>query len=323
MDVTPQLLHEIEFREAKRGGYDTRDVDDFLEKLAVGVEQLLAQGRDARLRLEAAESRATEAERRASESGEHDETLKRTLVLAQRTADAAIKEAEEEAARTLGNAQTEADRLLGEAREASARARAEAEAEARQAQEEARAAVLAELRSLETSRDALRADVDALERHLDAQRERIRSATGALQQVLDDPGLLRPQAPPAAAEVAVAEPSPAPAPAEAAGSVVPAVADAPPISLDEPAGEGSWSASDAWDDPVAPPAVDDGPATQAHDVLADDDDDGGDHEHYLAELRRAMAEERPAPTGGEERRPESLFEAAGDRGERSRFGRRR
>ena len=33
MDVTPQLLHDVEFREAKRGGYNTQDVDEFLEGL--------------------------------------------------------------------------------------------------------------------------------------------------------------------------------------------------------------------------------------------------------------------------------------------------
>src|SRR3546814_5453302 len=57
MDVTPQVLHDVEFREAKRGGYNTQDVDEFLERLAVGLERLDAQLREARQRAEAAEAR--------------------------------------------------------------------------------------------------------------------------------------------------------------------------------------------------------------------------------------------------------------------------
>jgi DivIVA domain-containing protein len=91
MDVTPQLLHDVEFREAKRGGYNTQDVDEFLERLAVGLERQDTLVREARQRIEAAEARAVEAERRAlqaeqsaSESTASDETLMRTLVLADR-----------------------------------------------------------------------------------------------------------------------------------------------------------------------------------------------------------------------------------------------
>ena len=103
MDVTAQVLHDVEFREAKRGGYNTQDVDEFLERLAVAVERQDAQMREARQRVASAEQRAVEAERRADEAdrrpgggSDADETLKRTLVLAQRTADAAIREAEEQ-----------------------------------------------------------------------------------------------------------------------------------------------------------------------------------------------------------------------------------
>src|ERR687894_392166 len=103
MDLTARVLHDAEFREAKRGGYNTQDVDEFLERLAVAIDRQDAQLREARQRVAAAEARIAEAERRAEEAelrsvsggGEADETLKRTLVLAQRTADAAIREAEE------------------------------------------------------------------------------------------------------------------------------------------------------------------------------------------------------------------------------------
>src|SRR5215216_2691846 len=116
MDLTSQVLHDVEFREAKKG-YNTQDVDEFLERLAVAVDRQEAQLREARQRVAAAEGRIADAERRAEDaerrnggpgvSSEADETLKRTLVLAQRTADAAIREAEEQAGRMLAQAEDE------------------------------------------------------------------------------------------------------------------------------------------------------------------------------------------------------------------------
>ena len=47
MDLTPQSLHAVEFREARRGGYNTRDVDDFIERVAGGVGHLNERVRDA------------------------------------------------------------------------------------------------------------------------------------------------------------------------------------------------------------------------------------------------------------------------------------
>ena len=38
MEVSPKTLREIEFREKKLGGYHPDDVDDFLERVAVGIE---------------------------------------------------------------------------------------------------------------------------------------------------------------------------------------------------------------------------------------------------------------------------------------------
>src|SRR4029450_2619739 len=98
MDRTTELLDNAAFREAKRNGYNTQDVDEFIEQVKAEYGTHEAMVRDARQRAEAAEARVAEAEHRAKEAAERaaatsdaDETLKRTLVLAQRTADAAIK----------------------------------------------------------------------------------------------------------------------------------------------------------------------------------------------------------------------------------------
>ena len=44
MDISPRLLREVQFSEAWRG-YDRGDVDDFLERLAIGLEEMQAIGR--------------------------------------------------------------------------------------------------------------------------------------------------------------------------------------------------------------------------------------------------------------------------------------
>lgn len=323
MEMTPEAIHEAEFREAKRGGYNTQDVDDFLERVASDIARAQAELRESRQRVEAAEARtselerrAAEAERRAAEHGDADETLKRTLVLAQRTADAAIKEAEDQAARTLAAAQEQANRMVAEAQEAAVQARTHAEAEARRSAEEARARVLEELRALEASRDQLRSDVDLLDRHLELQRDRVRSTAHELQRLLDDPSALSEMPPPEVSDVQ--------APLSGTGHddqpERPLVAPRP---LTAPPEEGAPAGADG--PPPRPPAdvdpgpdPDPGPPTEAVDVLAERD---ADDEAYLAELRKAMTDD--APLGPREEDDGDEYETEEQRAGRSRFGRRR
>ena len=95
MDVSPQHLREVEFLEKWRG-YSPDEVDELLERTATTVADL-------QTRLESAEERATSAERRVLETSDDD--VRRALVLAQRTADAAVAEASEEAERRLADAE--------------------------------------------------------------------------------------------------------------------------------------------------------------------------------------------------------------------------
>jgi DivIVA domain-containing protein len=199
MDLTPQSLHAVEFREARRNGYNTRDVDDFIERVAAGVGHLNDRLRAAEARAEAADARLIEAQRELDEArrrpptpeaSETDETLRRTLVLAQRTADATIKEAKEEA-----------NRVLSEAREEAARTRAEAEADARRGAESARVAAEAEVDTLLSNREKLRSDIEVLTKKLGEQRSNIRAGVNELQRLLDDPNALKPMSTPPLAEV--------------------------------------------------------------------------------------------------------------------------
>lgn len=152
MEVTPQLLKEVEFREKFRG-YDPDEVDDFLERVGVAFAQLQERLREATDQIEGANARAARAEARARDSSDADETLRRTLILAQRTADTAIKEAEEQAARIVAEAEAKARQQLASSEERATQALASSEAESRRMLEAADAKAKQTVSSAETSAD--------------------------------------------------------------------------------------------------------------------------------------------------------------------------
>ena len=65
MDVTPQLLKDVEFRQKVRG-YDPDEVDDFLERVGVAFAQLQDRLREANDQIESANARAARAEARVA-----------------------------------------------------------------------------------------------------------------------------------------------------------------------------------------------------------------------------------------------------------------
>jgi cell division initiation protein len=207
MDVSAQTLREVEFREKLRG-YHPDDVDEFLERVAAGVEYLQD-------RLRQATERAQRAESRAAETHDGDDALKRTLVLAQRTAEMAVQEARQEADRIATSARAEANAIV-----------AQAEDMARRTIEETQGGIRAELTQLESARDRLRDDISALERHLDQERLRLRSSLAEALDVVEATLAPAPSAPDVA-DVAippmrvprasfVEPPAPTPAPLEEA-----------------------------------------------------------------------------------------------------------
>lgn len=153
MDLSPQTIRDIEFREKLRG-YNQDEVDEFLERVAAGVEILQE-------RLRQATDRAVRAEQQAKEVYDDDDSLRRTLGLAQRTADLAVQEAREQAARIIQAAEAEAAAMAEEAQEA-----------ARRLADEAQSHIWADVGRLESGRENLRQDVVALAQYLDAERAR-------------------------------------------------------------------------------------------------------------------------------------------------------
>ena len=108
MDVSPRALRAVTFREKLRG-YHPEDVDKFLERVAEGVAGL-------QTKLEEALARAEKAEKDRAEATVSEESVQRTLTLAQRTADMALREAKDAAARIGRPARDDADRIAEAAR---------------------------------------------------------------------------------------------------------------------------------------------------------------------------------------------------------------
>jgi DivIVA domain-containing protein len=349
MDVTPQVINEVEFHQKMRG-YDPDEVDDFLERVASAVGQLTERLHEAEARAAAADRRAFEFERKVREVDERPaarenddtETITRTLVLAQKTADAAVKEANDEAQRTLADARQKYDAMVTEAEERSQRLVSDAEIEARKTSEETRQRMADEIVALEASREALKADHGVIERHLDEQRLRLRGAITDLQRLLDDPEKLRAAALPELS--VVAKPS-----FSVADSIEPESVDDEVIDLseaDEDVEDNTGSDDDELvERPVSggvrfsPPDDSNGTGAQPHGaqgpVVTHNDEGDTDawsrfvreemidqptaavsmpagEDAYLVELRKAMLDDSVSADSG-----------AIDRPARSRFGRRR
>jgi len=205
MDMNPQRVRTAEFRTIKKG-LDPAEVQAFLHSVADELERaqnqstaMEARARAAVARLQeisdddgsqatASTDRATVVDRTSSApeemservsvtaSVDESETISRTLLLAQRTADTTVAEARAEAARLRAEAETEANQQLGNSREMSESLLNEARDEARKVGEEERSAVEGEVNSLLARRDFLESDVDHLEQFLVDQRSRLRDA---------------------------------------------------------------------------------------------------------------------------------------------------
>ena len=225
------MFREIEFHERWRG-YDPDEVDAYVNRVARSAAALRGRLSELHERVEAAEARSSGG----GGVSEAEETLTRTLVLAQRTADAAIAEAREEADRMTADAATSAQAILSAA-EAEAQVtlrEAQSEASATTKESEDRAAVVlaeaetdrrtivaeaeslaAEAASAERERLATEAaelqeyrafladDIEILERHLAEERHRLSAALSALTGLLEAPEAFRAMPPPATSGVEI------------------------------------------------------------------------------------------------------------------------
>jgi hypothetical protein len=210
------------------------------------------------------------------------------LLLAQRTADAAIDEAKAEAAEIRRQADDHASLVVAEAETDRRRMLAEAEAAVEESVRTERERVVAEVAELERYRAFLTDDIAILEQHLEQARDALGVSAAALQHLLDDPEQFRLPAMPATSGVvapadvgtsteAVAEPvvieavgSSDLAPEPAPDSEITQAIDVVTIT-DEAASDGAAETASVDEEPEATfdPPIEDAP--QASDEAAEAD----------------------------------------------------
>jgi DivIVA domain-containing protein len=182
-------LRTVEFRLGLKG-YNVDEVDEYLDKAAQEAEGLHDHVRQLNERLRQASERIAQLEREkraapvAADSEEvvavaaataeaaalSDETLQRTLLLAQKFVDQTKRESEAEAAAVVAQAEETARAAIAAAEATSAQLQAETHQKLRE-----------EVTRLEATRTELATDVESMARHLESERNRLR---GALSEIL-------------------------------------------------------------------------------------------------------------------------------------------
>ncbi|HEU4840834.1 MAG TPA: DivIVA domain-containing protein [Ilumatobacteraceae bacterium] len=294
MALSPQRIRDTQFKSVRKG-FDPTEVEAFVEEVAAALETAQNEATAMEARARAAVARLQELSQQSGDAGsategapaepaarvDEAETISRTLLLAQRTADTTVAEAQAEADRLLATARDDAARSLDAAR-AEVEAMLEgARSDARRAGESERVQVEGEVQALLARRDFLESDVDHLEQYLVAQRERIVEAVASLNDLVQRvPGGLGDMRRPllsAAADPVPAEPAPA-----GGGDV----------------GSDDIVDGEIVDDPIDEPSLD-GPA-----------DAGPDDQDEIAEITRVATADEPArdatPPSG------SLFDEGGE-----------
>ena len=184
MDLKLDRLREVEFHQ-KLNGYNPREVDEFIDQVALAVEELLrslhtleATGHQLVARLQELEaaapggSWATAVEIAGATAARVDperdsafdqDTIARVLLVAQRTAELVISEAEESAHILREEAQASADRIVQQA-----------ETQAASVTEDARSAADASFAGLERERISLETRLAALRSRAIQHRDGLR-----------------------------------------------------------------------------------------------------------------------------------------------------
>jgi DivIVA domain-containing protein len=182
-------LRTVEFRQQLKG-YNVDDVDEYLDRAAQEAEALQEHVRQLNERVRQASDRivALERDKRGApaatgdgevapaaagggvEAGLSDETLQRTLLLAQKFVDQTKRESEAEAADIVARAEETARAAVEAAEQAATKLQAESQEKLRE-----------DVARLESRRTELAADVESMARHLESERNRLR---GALSEIL-------------------------------------------------------------------------------------------------------------------------------------------
>jgi cell division initiation protein len=175
MEIGARDIHDKQFHDAWRG-YNQKEVDDFLDKVAEAIDELQRENK-------ALQSRVHELDQTVAATKSTEEMLKKTLLTAQQAAEEAIAKAKARAEQLIGEAE---DRLKRADEETTTRV-TQAEADIRQRALQADREYTARKRELDGSIERLRAFESELRVRLSTYLDHQQKALAALRSGPEPP----------------------------------------------------------------------------------------------------------------------------------------
>jgi cell division initiation protein len=180
MELTPTAVSQATFR-ITRKGFEPDEVRRYLVEVSRALEAAQQQSSAMEARARAALAKLHEASQvPTGPSPDEAQAISRALLLAQRTADATVADADRRAGEILAAATAQADDARRSARAEAASMVDTARADARRARDEEYLRAENEVQALLARRDFLVADVEQLEQHLVTHRQRLREVAAEL-----------------------------------------------------------------------------------------------------------------------------------------------
>ncbi len=219
MAITPADIEQKTFSEAKKHGYDTEEVDVFLDQLSSEVDAMLKKIKDLKERLTASEQQVAASQAQIAQLKEQAAAAPAPITQATAPQMPAMSASESQISRVLIIAQQSADKLVEDARNNAENIRNEADRKAREVIRQA----LAEKQN----------ELDEIDR-LKQSREDFRSEyKKLLQHFMDDADAVFPEQTLTSPTGSVASSFAAPAPQPAPNATVFAPAPKPAAAMDD------------------------------------------------------------------------------------------
>ena len=168
MAITPADIEQKTFSEAKKHGYDTDEVDAFLDQLSAEVDAMLKKIKDLKDRLTASEQQLAASQAQVVQLREQASQAPAPIVQATAPQQSSLGASESQISRVLIIAQQSADKLVEDARANAENIRNEADRKAREVIRQALAekqTELDEIDRLKQSREDFRSEYKKLLQH--------------------------------------------------------------------------------------------------------------------------------------------------------------
>jgi DivIVA domain-containing protein len=181
MELSSQAINGIEFDQVRKG-YDPEQVKSFLSRVGAAVDEMRSHlvASDARARAAMARVQELSAREPAAVGSADTDVISKTLLMAQRTADAAVADAQKSADATLADADMRSKTMIADSEARSTEM-------IRQAELMATSHMESELRTLKERKASLSTEVDGLNERIVAERERVAAVIESLQRLLRSP----------------------------------------------------------------------------------------------------------------------------------------